>query len=214
MATLPIDVAGSDEQVDSIQIESNDYTDYELLNAGTYASPSRVVKVERRVDKNQNPFVMARLEFPELLSTDAENPQTFYLRKPIVRYIFSFTRKRKGHQGETSDISAYLKAAGIELGGNVSIETLKGALEESASFPVKVRVDWTNRTPKVGEEYLDEKAYTSDFRRGENGSAVLVPTITQEDLDTMPEKAQTRLAQVMVNGKIQAKHRVGDFYKA
>jgi hypothetical protein len=212
--TLPLDVAGSNELVDSIQIESPDYTEYELLSTGVYASVTRTVKAERRVDKNGNPFVMARLEFDQLINTDAENPQTFYFRKPLVRYIFSFTRSRKGHQGETSDISSYLKAAGIELGGDVNVETLKNALGESGNYPVRVKIDWTNRTPKVGEDFLPEVAYTSDFRRGENGAAGLVPTITAEDLAGMSEKAQTRLAPAMVGGRIQAKHRVGGFYRA
>jgi hypothetical protein len=210
MATLPIDVAGSDELVDTIQIESPDYTDYELLSVGTYSSPNRTVTAERRTDKNGKPFLMAKLEFGELY--DAEGNRMF-LRKPLTRFIFSFTRKQRGHQGETSDISKYLKAAGIELGGAVTGDALKQALEESAAYPIKVKVGWTNRTPKVNEEYLKEVAYTNDFNKGANGSARFEPRISQEEISSMPEKQQARLQQVLVNGFVQAKHRVEDFWK-
>jgi len=210
MATMPIDVAGSDEFVDTIQIESSDYTDYELLSVGTYSSPSRLVEAEKRTDKNGKPFLMAKLEFNELY--DAEGNRMF-LRKPLTRYIFSFTRKQRGHQGETSDISKYLKAAGIELGGAVTGDALKEALGESGQYPIKVKVGWTNRTPKVGDEYLPEKAYTNDFNRGANGTPVFVPRISQDDVNAMQEKAQARLSQVLVNGFINAKHKVEDFWK-
>jgi hypothetical protein len=210
MATMPIDVAGSDEFVDTIQIESSDYTDYELLSVGTYASPSRLVEAEKRTDKNGKPFLMAKLEFNELY--DAEGNRMF-LRKPLTRYVFSFTRKQRGHQGETSDISKYLKAAGIELGGAVTGDALKEALLESGQYPIKVKVGWTNRTPKVGDEYLPEKAYTNDFNRGANGTPVFVPRISQDDVNAMQEKAQARLSQVLVNGFINAKHKVEDFWK-
>ena len=210
MATLPIDVAGSDETFDTIQIESPDYTDYELLSVGTYSSPSRSVTAEKRTDKNGKAFLMAKLEFDELY--DAEGNRMF-LRKPLTRYIFSFTRKQRGHQGETSDISKYLKAAGIELGGAVTGDALKGALEESAQYPIKVKVGWTNRTPKVGEDYLKEVAYANDFNRGSNGTAVFVPRISQDEINALPEKAQARLQQAVVNGFVQAKHRVEDFWK-
>lgn len=212
MSTLPIDVAGTDEQVDTIQIETPDYTDYELLSPGTYTSPAREVQAERRIDKNGKPFLMARLEFGELV--DAEGNRTF-LRKPIVRYIFSFTRKQKGHQVETSDVATYLKAAGVELGGNVDIETLKNALMETASYPVRVRVDWTNRTPKndATGEFLPERAYTSDFRVGANGSATYIAKLSADDIARLPEKRQAKLAEVVVNGFVAAKHRVGEFYR-
>lgn len=211
MATLPIDVAGSDETYDTLQIESPDYTDYELLNVGIYTNPSRTVTVERRTDKNGKPFVMARLEFAEL--TNEEGTNTF-LRKPLVRYVFSFTRKQKNKQGETSDISEYLKAVGITLGGSVDIAQLLAALGESGAYPVRIKVDWTNRTPKVGEEYLPEKAYTSDFNKGSNGTSHFVPRITSEDVAALPVgKAKERLSLVLFNGMIQAKHKVGAFYK-
>ena len=207
---MPAAFAGSDEEVGTIQIESPDYTDYELLNPGIYTSPSRVVTPEMRLDKNTNPFVMARVEFPELLT---EEGTKVFLRKPLVRYIFSFTRKQKNRQGESSDIAQYLRAAGIEIAGLNTAERLQAALSESASLPVKVQVGWTNRTHKVNDEYTKEKAYTSDFKRGENGATTFVSKLTQDDISALPEKAQARLQEVLYNGSIQAKHRVDAFYK-
>lgn len=208
MATLPMDVAGNDEFTGDIVIESSDYTDYELLDPGFYTSPARVVTAEERTDKNSKPFVMARLEMSELLDREG---QSVRLRKPIVKYIFSFTRKERNHKGETSEISKYLKKCGIQLGSTVNADTLKEALNETAAIPVRVRVGWTNRTPKVGEDYLPEKAYTNDFNRGANGSPSFVPVITAADLAGLTEKAQLRLSQVVADGVIRAKHRVEEF---
>lgn len=212
MATLPIDLAGSDEAVESIQIETPDYTDYELLSPGTYTSPSRTVTAERRVGAS-GPFVMARVEIPSLIKEDGS---TVYLSKPLVKYIFSFTRKQKNRQGETSDIAKYLRAAGITLGGNVNPEQLQDALRESGAYPVKVRVGWTNRTPKLDDgTFMKERAYTSDFKSGDNGAAVYSSTLTAEQVAELENpKAAERLGAVLWNGKIQAKHRVEEFYRA
>jgi hypothetical protein len=211
MATLPSDVAGAPEFQGTIQIESPDYTDYELLDPGFYTSPSREVTVEQRTDKNGNPFVMAKLEFSELLDREGN---TIRLRRPVRKFIFSFMRKERNHKGETSEISKYLKAAGIQLGGAVGFPELKDALLESAGSPVKVRVGWTNRTPKVGDTYLDERAYTNDFNRSPNGGYEYSPVIQQTDLSGMSEKAQLRLAEVLFEGAIKAKHRVEEFDRA
>jgi len=74
-----------------------------------------------------------------------------------------------------------------------------------------VRIGWTNRTPKVGDAYLQEKAYTNDFNRGAVGAASYVPLITANDLGSLSEKQQLRLSPVMVDGVIKAKHRVEEF---
>ena len=208
MATLPMDVAGNEEFLGEIQIESPDYTDYELIDPGYYTSPSRTVTPEQRFDKNNVPFVMARLEMAELLDKEGN---TIRLRKPLVKYIFSFNRQERNHKGETSEISKYLKKCGVNLGGVTTVDTLKQALSESAAIPARVRVGWTNRTPKVGEEYLKEKAYTNDFNRGVPGNPSYVPLITTSDLASFTEKAQARLQQVVVDGVIKAKHRVDEF---
>lgn len=211
MATLPVDLAGSDEAVETIQIETPDYTDYELLSPGYYTSPNRVVSAERRVGKDGRAFVMAALELTELIN---EEGQRIFLSRPLKKYIFSFTRKQRNRQGETSDIAKYLRAAGITLSGSVSPEALQEALGETAGIPVQVRVGWTNRTPKQDDgTYLQERAYTSDFRKGENGSAVFVSTLTAEDVDALPAgKQKERLTQVLWAGKIQAKHKVEEFF--
>lgn len=205
MATLPSDVAGNEQFDGPITIESPDYTDYELIDPGFYTNPSREVVVERRVDKNGKPFVMAKIELRELIDKDG---QTIRLNRALRSYIFSFPRRERNHKGETSGISKYLKAAGITLGGEVTFEDLKLALEESATSPVRVRVGWTNRTPKVGDTYLEEKAYTNDFRSGDS----YVPVITSTE--GLTEKQQDRLAQVFYEGQIKAKHRIEEFDRA
>lgn len=208
MATLPMDVAGNEAFDGEILIETTDYTDYELIDPGFLTSPVREVTAEQRFDKNGKPFVMAKLVFGELLDKDGN---TIRLRKPINKYIFTFARKERNHKGETSEVSKYLKSCGIQLGSTPNVEELKLALGESSAMPVRVRIGWTNRTPKVGEEYLKEKAYTNDFNRGSNGNATYVPLITASDLTSMTEKAQTRLAEVVVDGVIKAKHRIEEF---
>lgn len=210
MATMPADLAGSEETVETIQIETPDYTDYELLNPGFYTSPSRVVTPERRVGKN-GPFIMARVEMSQLVN---EEGNTIYLSRPLVKYIFSFTRKQKNRQGETSEIAKYLRAAGIQLEGNVSPQVVQEALSESAALPVQVKVGWTNRTPKQPDgTYLQEKAYTGDFRSGANGSATFHATLTEDEVASLaPGKQKERLTAALWNGKVQAKHRVEEFF--
>lgn len=209
MATLPADVAGADEFSGDIQIESPDYTDYELIDPGFYTNPNREMTVERRVDKNGVPFVMAKIVLGELIDREG---QTIRLRRPLTKYIFSFARTERNHKGETSEIAKYLRAAGVSLGTKVDYDLLKGALEESAQLPVKVRVGWTNRTPKVGDIFLKEKAYTNDFNVGGAGEYTYLPVI--ETLEGKTEKAQARLQEVMVEGVIKAKHRVEEFDRA
>jgi len=209
MSTLPADIAGDTEFSGDIQIETPDYTDYELIDPGFYTNPTREVTVEQRTDKNGKPFVMAKLVCGELLDREG---QTIRLRRPLTKYIFSFSRKERNHKGETSEIAKYLRAAGITLGGTVGYTDLKDALEESAAAPVRVRVGWTNRTPKVGDAYLDERAYTNDFNVGGAGEFTYVPVI--ESLEGKSEKAQARLQEVMVEGVIKAKHRIEEFDRA
>lgn len=209
MATLPQDVAGAGSFDGPIQIESPDYTDYELVDPGFYTNPTREVTVERRTDKNGKPFVMAKLVCGELIDKDG---QTIRLRRPLTKYIFSFPRKERNHKGETSEIAKYLRAVGISLGGAADFDLLKEALEESAAMPVRARVGWTNRTPKVGDTYLDERAYTNDFNVGAAGEYTYVPVI--ESLEGKTEKAQARLQEVMVEGTIKAKHRIEEFDRA
>lgn len=209
MATLPADVAGAENFEGTIQIESSDYTDYELIDPGFYTNPSREITVEQRTDKNGSPFVMAKIVLGELIDREG---QTIRLRRALQTFIFSFPKRERNHKGETSGIAQYLRAAGISLGGAVNFESLKEALEESAAVPVKVRVGWTNRTPKVGEEYLKERAYTNDFNVAPSGQYTYSPVI--ESLEGKTEKAQARLQEVMVEGVIKAKHRVEEFDRA
>lgn len=210
-ATLPADVAGAEPFDGPIEIESLDYTDYELVDPGFYSNPSRELTVEQRTDKNGQPFVMVKAVIGELIDREG---QTIRLRRPINKFFFSFKRKERNHKGETSEIAKYLRAAGVTLPPSPSYSDLKDALLETAAVPVKVRVGWTNRTPKVGDEYLKERAYTNDFNRSENGGYEYSPVITEVELGDMGEKAQTRLREVLVDGVIKAKHRVEDFDRA
>lgn len=205
MATLPADVAGAGEFDGPIEIETPDYTDYELIDPGYYSNPSREITVEQRSDKNGNPFVMAKVVVRELLDSEG---QTIRLSRPMQTFLFSFKRKERNHKGETSGIAKYLRAAQVDLGGTTSFAELRDALLETAGTPVRVRVDWTNRTPKVGDEYLPERAYTGDFRQGDT----FVPVITS--LEGKGDKAAARLSEVMVEGQIKAKHRIGEFDRA
>jgi hypothetical protein len=103
---------------------------------------------------------------------------------------------------------------GITMEGNVGAEELKNALLESGQYPVKVKVGWTNRTPKVGEDFLPERAYTGDFNKGAAGAPSFSPKISADEVASLDNpKAQARLQEVLYNGFIQAKHRVEDFYK-
>jgi hypothetical protein len=61
--------------------------------------------------------------------------------------------------------------------------------------------------------YLEERAYTNDFRSGVNGSATFHATLTADEVDALaPGKQKERLTAVLWNGKVQAKHRVEEFF--
>lgn len=195
-ATLPMDLAGNDAFDGEIQAESPDFTNYELINPGTYSSPSRVVKPGRATDKNGKPYIFATIEISEL---QGEDGTTITLQRPLKTWIATFPKTRKNQQGSTSDVAAYLKAAGLDpavLRG----DEIQTALSESASYPVKVMIGWTNRTKPTGNtlpngkpEYTEEFAKTRDFNQGTEDQPHLVPTFEKDGV------------------LVQAKHRISYF---
>lgn len=181
--TLPIDVAGSDEQFDDIAAQSEDFTSYELIPPGTYATPSRKVITSKRVTKKGQPFIMAELQVDELVPEDGDPIQ---LNRPIRHWINTLMFGRKNQQGKTSEVASYLAALGFDpaqLRGDELIQ----ALNESAAYPVKVVVGWTNMTEKTGvklpngkDEYTEEFAKTADFNRGTPDEPVFIPTLEKD----------------------------------
>lgn len=193
MSTLPMDVAGNEPFEGEIQAESPDYTNYELLSPGTYISTSRVMKPGKAVDKNKRPYIFSHIEVSELQD---ENGQTITLQRPLKTWIATFPRKRKNQQGTTSEVADYLRSAGFnpsELKGDELVQ----ALAESAAYPVKVVVGWTNMTKKLSDgTYSEEFAKTRDFNRGTETEPVLVPTFEKD------------------GEVVRAKHRISYFKKA
>ncbi len=172
-----MDVAGNEEFSGEIMAESADYTNYELLAPGTYLSASRIIKAGRAVDKNQRPYIFAHVEISELQSEDGN---TITLSRPLKTWIATFPRKRKNQQGTTSDVADYLRTAGFEP-GNLKGDELVQALSESASYPVRVVVGWTDMSKKLADGTYEEKGLrTKDFNVGTPDEPALVPTINIE----------------------------------
>jgi hypothetical protein len=178
-----MDVAGNPEFEGEISAESADFTGYELLNPGLYSSASREVKTGRAVDKNQKPYIFAHIACTELIGEDG-TPVT--LARPLKTWIATFPKTRKNSPGSTSDVAAYLKAAGFEP-SQLKGEDLLAALQESATYPVNVMIGWTNRTKKTGatlasgkDEYTEEFARTKDFNAGTEAEPHLVPTFEKD----------------------------------
>lgn len=192
MSTLPQDVAGTDEFDGEIVAESEDYTSYELLPPGTYTSPSREVVVSQRVTKKGVPFIMADMKTTELQD---ENGAEIKLSRPIRTFINTLQFHRKNQQGSTSEVASYLRAVGFNP-QDLKGEDLKQALAESAAYPVKVVIGWTNMAKKNPDgTYGDEWAVTRDFNAGSNEEPHFVATI-QKDGET-----------------VRAKHRISFFRK-
>ena len=186
-----MDVAGNEPFDGEIMAESPDFTNYELLNPGTYTSASRVVKPGRAVDKNKKPYIFAHIECSELTSEDGA---VVTLSRPLKTWIATFAKTRKNQQGSTSEVAEYLKAAGFNP-AQLRGEELEQALAESATYPVKVMVGWTNRTKKTGatlpngkDEYTEEFAKTKDFNRGTETEPNLVPSFTGPDGEIVDAK--------------------------
>ena len=177
-----MDVAGNPEFTGEISAESADYTNYELLSPGTYVSTSRVMKPGKAEDKNGRPYIFSHIEVSELQD---ENGQVITLQRPLKTWIATFPRKRKNQQGTTSEVADYLRTAGFDpsqLRGDEIVQ----ALAESAAYPVKIVVGWTNITKKTGEQkngkdvYTEEFAKTRDFNRGTEAEPFLVPSFEKD----------------------------------
>lgn len=196
MATLPQDVAGNEPFDGDIEAESSDYTSYELLPPGEYTSPNREVEVSQRVTKRGKnpgqPFIMADMKLTTLLNEDG---QEIVLNRPMRTFINTLQRRGKNQQGSTSDVAAYLRCVGLDP-QQLRGEELKQALAESAAYPVKVVVGWTNMAKKNPDgTFGEEWAKTSDFNVGTPDEPKFLPTI-ERDGET-----------------VRAKHRVAFFRK-
>lgn len=192
MSTLPQDVAGNEEFEGEIMAESSDFTNYELLNPGTYTSASREIKPGKAVDKNKRPYIFAHIAVSEL---EDENGTKITLSRPLKTWIATFPRKRKNQQGTTSDVADYLRTAGFEP-STLRGDELVQALAESASYPVKIVVGWTDMSKKLPDgTYVEKGLKTSDFNQGTPDEPKLVPVVT-------------------VDGEsVRAKHRISFFRK-
>lgn len=177
MATLPMDIAGNEEFEGEIVAESADFTNYELLTPGTYTSPNRTIKAGKALDKNKHPYVFAHVEVSELQD---ENGQVITLQRPLKTWIGTFPQKRKNQQGTSSKVADYLRSAGFEP-SQLKGDELVQALSESAAYPVKLMVGWTNMTKKLADgTYTEEFAKTRDFNRGTEAEPVLVPSFEKD----------------------------------
>lgn len=193
MSSLPMDVAGNEPFDGEIMAESQDYTNYELLNPGTYVSTGRVVKAGRKDDKNGRPYIFAAIEISEL--TD-EGGNQIVLSRPLKDWIATFPRKRKNQQGTTSEVADYLRTTGFEPAA-LHGEELVQALAESAAYPVKVVIGWTNMTKKLADgTYTEEFAKTKDFNQGTEAEPKLVPFFEKD------------------GEVVRAKHRIAFYKKA
>jgi hypothetical protein len=172
-----MDVVGNPDFEGEIVAESADFTNYELLSPGTYISPSRKVEAGAAVDKNKHPYVFAKIEVSELQD---ENGATITLNRPMKDWIATFPQKRKNQQGTSSKVADYLRQAGFEPSALQGGE-LRQALTESAQYPVKIVVGWTNMTKKLPDgTYTEQFATTKDFNRGTKDEPVFVPTFEKD----------------------------------
>ncbi len=183
-----MDVAGNEPFEGEIMAESSDYTNYELLAPGTYTSASREVKAGKAVDKNKRPYIFAAIAASELQD---ESGATITLSKPLKTWIATFPRKRKNQQGTTSDVADYLRSVGFEP-ATLRGDELVQALTESASYPVRIVVGWTDMSKKLADGSYEEKGLrTADFNQGTPEEPKLVPVV---NIEGVTYKAKHRIS--------------------
>ncbi|SRR5258706_13276264 len=186
----PSDLMNVSEAV--TEVESEDYTGYDLMPVGDYVSKTRVIKVAEKT-KDGVTYLSAEVSFPDGLEN--ENGESLGGGNyPLRTWITTKQFAQQNRPGTTSQVANYLRAIGFD------VKTLKGpqdildALNESQGMPIKVFISWTNRTEKLGDgTYTKEFAKLKDFNQGTKETPKYVPFFE-------------------LNGeKIQAKHKVGGF---
>lgn len=194
---------------DSIVVESGEYTDYELLEPGEYTSAVREVFVADKVTKTGVPFMSVEVKVATLMN---ENGEEITLSRPLRTWVSSLQFGKRNRPGTTSSLSEYLKACGFDPKQFGRTQTIE-ALGESATIPVKVRLERTNRTNKLADgTYEKELAYTSDFNMGTRDEPKYVAVLNPAELN---EKQRERLAPIIKEGEfIKAVHKIGSRYDA
>jgi hypothetical protein len=168
------------------EVETNDFSEFLLLDPGIYENPSREIKAKQENGKFTGTFEITFTGglFKDGMPIGGKNERT---------WVSTRLYERQGHPGKTSSVAEYLKKCGFAakgLGGQELVELMI----QSQNVPVGVGVKWTNRTEKLADgSYEKESLKTKDFNVGSKDEPIYVP-------------------EVEINGrKFQARHRVGYF---
>lgn len=176
------------------EIESGDYVPAaRLIPPGRYISASRKITATVKPDGN----ITFQIDFPpEVGISSATDGRTW--RYPPRTWISTRKFERKGSPGKTSQVAEYLKSCGYDP-KKIDASSLILTIQESATVPVGVKIDWEDDAKERATVWKDGKqvpgptqAYTRDFRQADG---TFLP-YTEKD-----------------GARLNARHRVGGFYR-
>ncbi len=158
-------------------LESADYTGFEIIPPGNYLSESREIKARRKDDGS----VTFEVAFVGGLVNPETGKRVAGNGRPEKTYLSSKQYVRENRAGSTSSVSEYLRACGIDP---KSVESVGSALAESQSSPVLVYVGWENRTEKQADGTWPKATLkTKDFNTGTKEQPNYVPNVTKDGVN-------------------------------
>lgn len=165
-------LASTGEEIDVTDIESNDYSPFEVPHPGNYLSQSREIRAKQKDDGT----VTFELTFVGGL-TDPNTGKVIFAARPEKTWLSTKKYTRTGRPGQTSSVAEYLRACGMDP---KQVGSLTDALLASQSIPLLVYVAWEDRSEKVGDTWVNAGLKTRDFNQGSKEEPHYVPQVEKD----------------------------------
>ena len=135
-------------------LETSDYSDYEITPPGKYLSGNRKITFRQKEDGN----LTFRIEFVGGLIDPATGRKVF---RPDVTWASTKKFSRFNRPGQTSQVAIYLRAAGFDLD---QVSSLQEAMLASENVPVSVVTGLEDKGKPDGQGgYTNKGLKTKDF---------------------------------------------------
>lgn len=165
------------ENINAGDLESNDYSDVNVVPVGEYISTSRSVKGKRGDDGHLSFVVSLDSGIQSVASGKIFGENSKY---PLKHYPSTRPWSSQDRPGTTSGVAEYLKAAGFKPKG-MDGQQLFDAMVESQTIPVKLFIAWTDRGEKQADgTYTQANLKTRDFNVGTKEEPVYSPEIVKD----------------------------------
>lgn len=162
-------LASTGEDLAVEEIESNDYSPFEVPAPGNYLSQTREIRARQKEDGSTT----FEVTFVGGL-TDPNTGKTIFASRPEKTYLSTKKYVRTGRPGQTSSVAEYLRACGMDP---KNVGNLLEALVSSQSIPLLVYVAWEDKGKKVGETWVNKGLKTRDFNQGSKEEPKYVPQV-------------------------------------